>query len=336
MSRYAIVTDTHLGLNSNNEKYQYLVESLFYNIYDYCIKNNINKILHLGDFFHYRKQTSNKTLSHALDIAEELPNNINMYIVIGNHDTYYSSSLFPSTLEVFSEYKNIHLVSEPIDLDDIIMVPWGYKDLKSLPKDKVLCGHFDINGFPMVKDVVSYDASFSKSDFVNFQQVFSGHYHKPSQQGNIQYLGAPFQHNFGDVGEDRGWYTYIDGKLEKQKFEAPEYKLIFYSLKEGEISKENIKGHNIKLIFDVEISTKEMTDVVDIISALEPMSFGVERRVKDYSTALNETEKDLHLKSNSDIINEYINNVEAPAHIKKPLAKNIIQSLLKETMDKDE
>ncbi len=41
-----------------------------------------------------------------------------------------------------------------------------------------------------------------------FRAVFSGHFHTPQVlgKGNVQYLGAPLQHNFGDEGETRGWH----------------------------------------------------------------------------------------------------------------------------------
>lgn len=43
-------------------------------------------------------------------------------------------------------------------------------------------------------------------DLEGFYSVLSGHFHTPQHVGAARYLGAPLQHNFGDSGEERGFW----------------------------------------------------------------------------------------------------------------------------------
>jgi DNA repair exonuclease SbcCD nuclease subunit len=53
-----------------------------------------------------------------------------------------------------------------------------------------------------------------------FNAVLSGHFHTAQEFGACgQYLGAPMQHHFGDVGEDRGFWEFTiseDGDIEQE------------------------------------------------------------------------------------------------------------------------
>jgi hypothetical protein len=41
-----------------------------------------------------------------------------------------------------------------------------------------------------------------REDFVSFEHVYSGHFHKRQTQKNITYLGNCFPHNYADAGDD--------------------------------------------------------------------------------------------------------------------------------------
>jgi hypothetical protein len=78
-----------------------------------------------------------------------------------------------------------------------------YKRLKKL-KGKYMFGHFELPGYLMNAMVAMPDHGDvdAKNDFVGFDHVFSGHFHKRQTKGNVTYLGNCFPHNYADAGDD--------------------------------------------------------------------------------------------------------------------------------------
>jgi hypothetical protein len=65
-------------------------------------------------------------------------------------------------------------------------------------------GHFAIQGFEMLKGAIN-DHGLQKDVFTHFEQVYSGHFHHPSEYGNIKYLGAPYEMTWSDYEGRRGF-----------------------------------------------------------------------------------------------------------------------------------
>ena len=62
-------------------------------------------------------------------------------------------------------------------------------------------------------------------DFANPEYVFSGHFHKRQNQGNIHYLGSPFGHNYADAWDhERGaMFLEWDREPEYVNYTGPKY-----------------------------------------------------------------------------------------------------------------
>ena len=103
-----IISDTHFGSEKENYKYIDLV-------YDYAINNNINNILHTGDFM----QGTIKPVISSCQIIENqilyvLDNypydkSINNYILIGNHD-YFIFRKDENIIYYFAERKDLNFL----------------------------------------------------------------------------------------------------------------------------------------------------------------------------------------------------------------------------------
>ena len=104
MNGKLFVTDTHCGLYKSSDFWHNVTYNLFAEIHDFCIKNDIRTIIHLGDFFHDRKNLNTKTQFIAHKIARLFETVGKMYIIVGNHDTYFKTSLEPNTLEFLKKY----------------------------------------------------------------------------------------------------------------------------------------------------------------------------------------------------------------------------------------
>src|SRR5690606_25923742 len=98
---------------------------------------------------------------------------------------------------------NVKMVSEPCTVDEdgvsIDIIPWLCKENKkeiedfiSKSKSDVLLGHLELAGFDMMRGVKSDHGDDAKM-FSRYMSVISGHYHTRSIQGNIHYLGIPYE-----------------------------------------------------------------------------------------------------------------------------------------------
>jgi DNA repair exonuclease SbcCD nuclease subunit len=114
-------------------------------------------------------------------------------------------------------YENFHIYEhEPKELTfgstSIMMVPWITKDnaekcFKAILDTRVpiLMGHFEIKGFEMLKGTIC-DHGMDVGVFKDFEQVYSGHFHHPSEYSNIRYLGAPYEMTWSDYNGRRGFH----------------------------------------------------------------------------------------------------------------------------------
>ena len=149
-------------------------------------------------------------------------NGIELHVVVGNHDTYYKNTNEVNSLRQLyaeSKYDNMHMYWDgPVELNfdgcDIMLSPWicaenydtsikAFNDTKA----QVLMGHFEINGFEMMKGHLC-SSGLQKASFKKFDAVYSGHFHHPSSHDNITYLGAPYEMNWSDYGGKRGFHIF--------------------------------------------------------------------------------------------------------------------------------
>jgi DNA repair exonuclease SbcCD nuclease subunit len=219
--KIALLCDTHIGAKSDSRIFLEHQARFFSEMFFPTLEEHgVNVVLHLGDIFDRRKYINFYTLKRSKEFFfEELrTRNITMHAILGNHDTFHTTSNeINSVMLLLNEYDNIHVYGkEPVELEfsstKIMMCPWLVKDtiaesMKKIKKSKahILMGHFDIKGFEMMRGVVS-DHGFDYKDFKHFEDVFSGHYHHPSQHNNIRYLGAQYEMTWSDYGSKRGFY----------------------------------------------------------------------------------------------------------------------------------
>jgi DNA repair exonuclease SbcCD ATPase subunit len=327
-----IVTDTHLGLYSDSDIWLDIVLNFYKHIVKYCIKNNITQLIHLGDFFNNRKSLNTKTQHTAHRIAKvlQLAKNLHTYIIVGNHDCYYKNQIHPNTLELFKEYGHITIVDEIKLLDDILLVPWG-----SVPDDtlgaKYCFGHFAINGFHM-NDSYKCKDGLDAVKFKDFEKVLSGHFHTPSSNQNITYLGAPYGQTFHDVGGVRGYHTFEDGKLIFIEYgDAPRF--IKIHINSGEFDESEIKGNIIKIMFDKDYGTTENQSIIDNILKHEPFLYSVNFTSLDDDESADDNES-IEMDSKEKIVDTFIDNQTFASNIKIDTLKSMFKKIMKEAGEK--
>ena len=265
--KVALITDQHFGARNDSVAFLDFFEKFYENVFFPTIdKAGITTLLILGDTFDRRKYVN----FYALDRAKKMffdklaVRNIKVFMLAGNHDTYYKNTNDVNSPDLLlREYKNITVIDNPatIEVDgvDICMIPWicpdNYQqclDEMKNTKAEICMGHFEIAGFSMYRGMESHDG-LSKDTFNKFDLVFSGHYHHRSNDGQIHYLGNPYELTWQDYNDPRGFHLFDTGTRRLDFIENP-YRMfarLEYSDREKDpidLDPLDLKGLYVKLI----------------------------------------------------------------------------------------
>jgi DNA repair exonuclease SbcCD nuclease subunit len=166
-------------------------------------------------------------------------NDIKLYAIIGNHDTFYkNTNEVNSMTEIYEDRfaSNIEIISRPreveIDGCKIVLMPWicqdTHEDSMSMIRDttaQVLFGHLELRGFEMYRGQ-AIDHGDDPAVFNKFDVVCSGHFHHRSSKGNIHYLGCPYEMTWSDYNDPKGFHVFDTDTRELTFIENP-YKMFY-------------------------------------------------------------------------------------------------------------
>ena len=253
-----IIGDIHFGVkNFNidilNTQLKYFNEVVIPIVNQY----NIDCIIQLGDLFDNRKIIDINFLYELSvgfkGVLEKIPD-VKWLNIVGNHDTYFKNT---------NKINSVSLLKKIISLDNFIvvneltevningvktaLVPWITDDnedmLKKISKYKVCFGHFEINDFIMTPGV-KCSKGIDKAVFKK-THIISGHFHTPSTDSNIDFVGTPYQINWNDSG-NVNFVTVYDGvtfhKIENT-YSTKFIKIIYDSRKGKPYNIENVNLH---------------------------------------------------------------------------------------------
>lgn len=282
--KIALITDTHFGARNSNPTFS----EYFYNFYEkqffaYLEDHDIRDIIHCGDLMDNRKNVNINTLyemrNRFIEPLEDM--GCVMHTVVGNHDTYFKSKVsINSVSELFDTDTNESPIVSydkpytfvfgdlPIDI-----IPWindeneeeVYEFIKN-SKSTVAAGHFDLIGFEMYRGVTSRYHSRS-IDFLNkYDLVFSGHYHHKSDDGHIFYLGSPYEINWADYDDPRGFHIFDTETLELtfiQNSDTLHHKIFYDDSEDVNIDIDQYEDKIVKLIVVEKNDYQEFDNLID-------------------------------------------------------------------------
>jgi len=241
--KIAIITDQHFGARKNSKLFHDYFLKFYEDIFfPTLIKEGITTIVDMGDTFDSRKGVDFVSLEWAknnyFDRLQEL--GIVTHTIVGNHTAYYKNTNQLSGVNLFlREYDNIKIYSEAeevtIDKTKFLFVPWINSENLDRTLDVIdnsdspcVMGHLELNGFMATRGHYMEHGMDSKV-FDKFDRVFTGHYHMRSNQGNVFYLGNPYEMYWNDVNDrNRGFHLFDTDTLEHTPVNNP-YQ-IFYNL----------------------------------------------------------------------------------------------------------
>jgi DNA repair exonuclease SbcCD nuclease subunit len=299
----SLLTDLHFGYKSNNEV-AFENQMLFFEkqFFPYLIEQKIKDVACLGDIFDNRNTV-------GIYILQELrerffywfrDNGITFHNIIGNHDNIYNNTLshnvFKATGIDLIKGINIYDTVQRVEIDNLIyaMVPWITDESLDIPKNvDVVLGHFEMKDFCVTKGIQS-KSGFDKSEFANFKLVLSGHYHIADRQANIQYIGNPYQKDWGDFNLDKGFWT-LSSKCELEHHinnVSPRHINIAYNEDEDGTFNIRTRGLGIK---DITSNDLKHMDMFNVLCQSNHVKFVVEsgtdqKRIdKIYATLVSES-----------------------------------------------
>lgn len=311
--KIAVITDTHFGVRGDAEwmiDYQVkFFEEQFFPVLD---KENIKHVFHLGDIVDRRKFINFKTLNkmNSSFILPMQERGIDMTIIPGNHDVYFKNTNKVNALdEILSKTPFIHIISEPkvIQVDDLVkfmFLPWINPENHPQALDfiqnnsaDIVCGHLEMKGFEMYKGAVSTHGE-SVDTFKKFDEVWSGHYHHPSVQNNIRYLGAPYEMTWGDYNCPRG-FSVFDTETRELTFHQNKDRLfykIWYNDEDMELEKlldfdaSRFENKFVKIILQNKTNAYYFDKFSEKIQDVNPIRLQV---VEDHKNANTLTEEEI-------------------------------------------
>ena len=337
------ITDTHWSARKSSKLFQDYFELFYKNVFfPYLEENNITTVLHLGDAFDSRKSIDFSGLEWTQRVVLEPLSKYKVHLLTGNHDLFYRSSSkinYPSLL--LQQYPNITVYSEPTEIKvdnlPIVLVPWINQenehqtlDLINSTDAKVCMGHLELNGFVAHKGHVMED-SRDPIQFKKFDKVFSGHFHSRSDNGNIYYIGNPYEIYFNDVDEDRGFIVFDTETLEHEYINNA-YKLhyqIYYEDNDPkQLNEEQYEDKIVKVIVRRKTNVKKFEQFIDKLNRANVAELKI---IETTEIPDIENFESLEAEDTFSILNRYVDDAEI--ELDKSKVKSIISDLYRTALE---
>ena len=223
--KIALLNDTHFGARNDSPAFIKYFNRFYDEIFfPYLQEHNITTLIHLGDVVDRRKFINYNTAHNFQHkFWKRLwDKKIDTHIILGNHDTYYKNT---NEINAMQQLITSHDgVNEPfiyekpttVNFDglDILLLPWIAPDIEEESiyaidnsTAQIAMGHLEVKGFEMHRGTFSYEGT-PADVFQKFDMAMSGDFHHKSDNGNIYYLGNPYQITWSDYKDIRGFHIF--------------------------------------------------------------------------------------------------------------------------------
>ena len=230
--KMAALTDLHVGGKSNSQTHLADCEEYVDWFIETAKKNGCETGISMGDWHNNRNNINLVTLDTSIRLLEKLGKAFdNFYWFPGNHDLFHKDRRDIHSSIFGKHIPGITVVNEVTTKDEVTMVPWlvgdEWKKIQKI-KSKYMFGHFELPEFYMNGQILMPDHNQLKLEHLKSQDlVFSGHFHKRQNRGNVWYIGNAFPHNYGDSGDDLRGMMVLEWGKDPQFFNwgnAPKYR----------------------------------------------------------------------------------------------------------------
>lgn len=340
--KICLITDQHFGCRGDSpifhEYFRKFYSQFFFPKID---ELGIKHVIDLGDTWDKRKFINYSTLKLSRDVwFDELRNrDITLDLIVGNHCTAYKNTNEVNSPDLLlQDYKNVNVYADPQDIEidglRIAMLPWicsgnfnDCMDYLDNTRAQVLFGHLEIAGFEMYKGHPS-DHGFDSKLFSKFDMVFSGHFHHKSTRGNIHYLGAPYEMNWSDWNDPRGFHIFDTETRQLEFIENPfrmfiklEYDDVRNSSEEQLTFPDDVPGSYVKVI----VKNKTNPVLFDMyVDALEKLGVHSPQIIDSHEIVIEDDEHEDDTQKDEDtltLLNRVVDKIDDSRIDKSVLSK---------------
>ena len=345
--KVALITDTHFGARNDNQNFnEYFFQFYENQFFPYLKEHNITDVVHLGDVMDRRKYVSYRIAKDFRERFIDKFEGINFHMLVGNHDTFYKNTNEVNSLQelVDGRHKNITVYEKSTEVEfdgcKILFVPWINTEnmshtMKMLQtSDAQICmGHLELNGFEMQKGLVM-DHGWDKQEFKRFDMVMSGHYHHKSDDGQIFYLGTPYEIYWNDP---KGFHVLDTEKRELERIVNPHtiYSKIYYddtvSIFDDNHDMSAYKNKYVKLVV---VNKKDLYQFDKFVDRLLQADCHEVKIIEDFSELDASNVSDDIVENTEDtmtLLERYIDDL--PINLSKDRLKNTTRELYIEAQD---
>jgi DNA repair exonuclease SbcCD nuclease subunit len=362
--KLAIITDTHWGARNDSQAFtDYFIKFYEEVFFPELLERGITTVIHMGDIVDRRKFINYKTLyqmrRHFFDRCWE--QYINLHMIIGNHDTFFKNTNDVNSMDCLRMMRSgsegdgggfIRVYEKPteVDLDGtgtkVLFQPWicdenladSHEAIENTTA-QILFGHLEVRGFEMHINQFSQTGVDAKV-FEKFDMAFSGHFHHKSDNGNIFYLGNPYQITWSDYKDPRGFHIFDTETRELEFIKNPfemfhkvyydDEKLTLESIQNEDYSK--YKGCYIKIVIIKKTNPFWFDTLMDKLYAVDVANISV---AENFDQDLN-LEDDMidEAEDTLTILSKYVNslNLDNKKELENLLTTLYNESLMEETV----
>jgi DNA repair exonuclease SbcCD nuclease subunit len=265
ISKIAMFTDIHWGAKQNSSQHNDDCTEFVDWFLMQCKEQQVDAIAFLGDWFENRNALNVLTINSATSALRKLNDfGVPIFFITGNHDLYYRHNRDIHSLDMFREYSNINVIDKLLKCNDMLFVPFIFKDeypavVNDINNSKYVFGHFEFRNFYLTGTNTKSEHGFHHKILDGPIHVFSGHFHKRQANDNVVYIGNPFGTNFADAGDfDRGFsiLNTESSEVEFFNYDGPTYvKTTVSALANGEV--ELRAKARVKALINLDMSYSE-------------------------------------------------------------------------------
>ena len=348
--KVALITDTHFGARNDNQNFnEYFFQFYENQFFPYLKEHNITNVVHLGDVMDRRKYVSYRIAKDFRERFIDKFEGINFHMLVGNHDTFYKNTNEVNSLQelVDGRHNNITVYEKSTEVEfdgcRILFVPWINTEnmshtMKMLQtSDAQICmGHLELNGFEMQRGLVM-DHGWDRQEFKRFDMVMSGHYHHKSDDGQIFYLGTPYEIYWNDWNDPKGFHVFDTEKRELERIVNPRtiYSKIYYddtvSIFDDNHDMSAYKNKYVKLVV---VNKKDLYQFDKFVDRLLQADCHEVKIIEDFSELDASNVSDDIVENTEDtmtLLERYIDDL--PIDLSKDRLKNTTRELYIEAQD---
>lgn len=343
--KIAIIGDTHFGARNSNQIVEHW-QRRFYeeHFWPKMDEMGIKTIIQTGDYFDNRKWINLQTMAFQKEVfvKQAQRRNISTFVIIGNHDIPLRHSLMNSSVEqILGQEDLFHVITKPhtedFDGRKVTLMPWICRDneeelLSVLRKGgDIALGHFEITGFVMHPGAIAQEG-LSMSDFKGWNKVWSGHYHTQSENGNVHYVGTPYQMSWNDSTTKHGFWVYDTTDDSMTFFENPFRYFHRFVWENGSHRPDvSLNKSYVKINVKRKDNFEEFEKFIDWVNFGNPFEVKITESFEEYSA---DNVSDLiELHSTEELISEYVDDVTAN---NKQDIKNLLLEIYNEALTIEE